>query len=78
MIIVSMVFMKYILFQIGSDYSKTASGIYHQTCKEECPNQCTNEWKYALKVKWHVDNSIIISCGKILRCYMILFLITNY
>ena len=68
-----MIFMKCSCLQIGPDYSKTTAGIYHPACKEECPNQCTNEWKYSDN-EWHVDNSIKITCGKILRCDMILFL----
>lgn len=71
-----MIFMKHILFQVGSNYSKTTAGIYHQTCKEECPSQCTNQWKYSNN-GWHVDFPINISCGKMLRCYMIRFLISN-
>jgi len=46
---------------IGPDYNDTAAEIYHQTCKEGCPNQCTNKWKYSYN-GWHVDNSIKISC----------------
>ena len=69
-----MIFMKYIWLQIGSDFSNIDAGIYHRTCKEECPNQCTNQWKYWDK-GWHVDSSIKISCGMISICDMILFLL---
>jgi len=49
-------------WKIGKDYKGTSSGISHQTCKEDCPIQCTNEWEYYTKGKWHVDESIKISC----------------
>ena len=64
--------MKYKCLQIGRDYNGTVSGIHHGTCKEGCPNQCTNEWKY-WNDGWHVDISIKISCGKIKRFDMIFF-----
>ena len=67
-----MILMKCFCLKIGPSYSKTASWIYHQTCKEECPNECTSQWKY-LDKGWHVDNSIKISCGTIARRYIILF-----
>ena len=65
--------MKYKCFQIGEDYYNDDTWIYHQKCKEECPNQCTNSWQY-WSGGWQVDNSIKISCGKILGLDMILVL----
>ena len=73
MISKSLISMKYVCLQIWGDYTSTFAGIYHKSCKDECPNQCTNKWEY-WDNGWHVDNSIKISCGKMLRCYMILFL----
>ena len=73
MIILSLYFITYTCLQIGPDYNRTFAGIDHQSCREECPNQCTNEWKYSDYSGWHLDDSIKISCGKILGCYMILF-----
>ena len=55
------IFMHYIFLQIGSDYKSSAAGIYHPTCKEDCPNLCTNEWN-GWNNGWYVDNSIKISC----------------
>jgi len=51
-------------WKIGKDYTNTRSGISHPTCKEDCPNRCTNQWNYYDKgdKAWHVDNSIKISC----------------
>ena len=73
MIILSLNFITYVCLQIGPDYNSKFAGIDHQSCREECPNQCTNEWKYNDYNGWHVDDSIKISCGMILRYYMILF-----
>ena len=53
--------MLYIFLQVGSDYKSSAAGIYHPTCKEECPNLCTNQWN-SWSNGWHVDNFIKISC----------------
>ena len=74
MIIISIIFIIYFL-KIGPDYSKTDAGIHHPTCKEECPNKCTNQWKYYTSYPnkgWHVDSSINILCGTILRLNIIL------
>jgi len=51
-------------WSIGADYSKTGAWIYHRTCIEECPNQCTNKWQH-WDNGWHVDSSIKISCESI-------------
>ena len=73
MISKSLISMKYICLQIWGDYTSTLAGIYHKSCKEECPNQCKNEWKFVDGNKWKIDNYIKIRCGKIFRCDMILF-----
>ena len=70
-----MIFMKFICLQIGSDYKSMISEIYHQSCVEECPNQCSNRWKYLDIIgdgSINVDSSIKVSCGKTLRFNMIL------
>lgn len=61
--------MKCICLQIGPDYNKTTAGLQHPNCNEECPDQCTNQWKYSDN-GWHFDGSIEILCGTIFRCHI--------
>ena len=68
-----MIALKYICLQLGPDYEDNKAVIYHPTCKEECPNLCTNEWEYSNQNGWHVDHSIKISRGKIVEVYINLF-----
>ena len=50
--------------KVGADYRENVGGLRHLTCKEECPNLCSNQWQYGNN-GWKTDHSINISCGKI-------------
>ena len=48
---------------IGSSLSSNNVGIYHQTCLENCPTQCSQNWRYYDDLKnFNVDQSIEVSC----------------
>jgi len=53
------------IWSIGLDSKSTIAGIYHQSCVEECPNQCSNRWKYLDIIgdgSINVNSSIKVSC----------------
>ena len=60
------VFTNFTLTQFGDDYNITTTRLHHPNCHEECPNQCTNDWRYNANIRnyWVVDKSIDVSCGR--------------
>ena len=36
------------LWSIGKDYSTSSASIYHEYCKEGCPELCFKDWKYLI------------------------------
>ena len=64
--------------KIGDDYSTTTGTIMHQTCEEDCPGLCTNDWIFYDEITQIIDssnatqnqNKMDVSCGKI---YKIIF-----
>ena len=59
--------------KIGDDYSTTSGRIIHQSCEEECPGLCTNDWIFYDEITLIIENSnatknqkkLDVSCGKI-------------
>ena len=53
----------YLFKKVGPDYRLADASLRHPTCKEECPDACSDQWEYYHNSRWHVDRSINVSCG---------------
>ena len=50
------------LWGIGSSLLSDSVGIYHQTCAENCPSLCSQNWRYYDLENFQVDRNIEILC----------------
>ena len=39
--------------------------MYHPTCKEACPQECSNEWLYWSGSAWETDFELNVLCGNV-------------
>lgn len=58
---------------IGVSTIDEAFGIYHKTCSEVCPTDCSNDWRYYNLKEFKMDKLIRVSCEEKQCCSVLSF-----
>ena len=58
---------------IGVSTIDEAFGIYHKTCSELCPTDCSNDWRYYNLREFKMDKLIRVSCEEKQCCSVLSF-----